>query len=48
MVAIPDVAVGALITYGIVLHLYLAYLYGAREAGEGSVNAQEADTLASE
>jgi len=43
MVVVPDVATGGLLVYGAVLHLYLAYLLGKREAGRDSLSASEAD-----
>jgi len=48
MVAVPDAVAGALVTYALVLHLYLAYSYGVREASESSLSATEADINAGE
>lgn len=48
MVAVPDAVAGALVTYALALHLYLAYLYGVRQASENTLSATEADINAGE
>jgi hypothetical protein len=47
MVAVPDVAVGGIAVYAVVLHLFLAYRLGKAEGEEGTLSASEADVASS-
>jgi hypothetical protein len=48
MVDPTSIAVGAVAVYAIIVHMTLAYLYAARQAGEDSLSASEADLAGDE
>jgi hypothetical protein len=45
MVDYTSILIGAVSVYAVLVHMVVAYLYAARQAGQDSVNATEAQVI---